>query len=164
MLTSDETAKMPAVLFHALHRTHMNAVQAELNARGISGLGSPLILLILQHHGDHGEIASQRELAQHLRVSPATIATSLKSLERMGYVEKHLDDRDNRRNRISITEKGMEALRECFLAFQQVDLRMMEGLTPEDQETLDRLHHKMLENLGAWKKDRKGGGCPCCEN
>lgn len=47
MLTSDETKNMPGMLFHALHRAHMNAVQAELHSRGLSDLGSPLILFIL---------------------------------------------------------------------------------------------------------------------
>lgn len=164
MLTSDETKNMPGMLFHALHRAHMNAVQAELHSRGLSDLGSPLILFILDHHGDHGEITSQRELAQTLRVSQAAIATSLKSMERLGYVEKRLDDRDNRRNRIAITEKGVAALKQCFEVFEQVDQRMMEGLSPQEREDIDRLHHKMLDNLGVWKKVGKGGCCPCCEN
>ena len=154
---------MPHMLFHlhALHRAHVNAVQAELNARGVSGLGSPMILFILHNYGNRGEIASQRELAQALRVSPATIATSLKSLERLGYVEKHLDDLDNRRNRVAITEAGRQALQQCFAAFQEVNRRMMEGLTPEEQQDLNRLHRKMLDNLSAYEKCDKGGCCPC---
>lgn len=155
------TKEMPGMLFHALHRTHMNAVQAELNARGLSDLGAPMILFILDHHGDHGEIASQRELAQALRVSPATIATSLKSLERLGYVEKRVDESDARRNHVIITEKGKAAVQQCFEVFQEVDRRMMEGFTVQEQEVLDRLHRKMLNNLGEWKKCDKGGCCTC---
>jgi DNA-binding MarR family transcriptional regulator len=155
---------MPGVLFHALHRAHVNAVQTELHRRGLSDLGSPLILYILEHHGDHGEIASQRELAQTLRVSQATIATSLKSLERLGYVEKRADDRDNRRNRIAITEKGAAAVKQCLEVFRQVDLRMLEGFTPLEQEELERLHGKVLKNLGVMEDEEKGGCSPCCEN
>ena len=151
------------MLFHALHRTHMNTVQAELNSRGLSDVGSPMILFILDHHGDRGEIASQRELAQTLRVSPATIANSLKSLERLGYVEKRPDARDNRRNRVIITEKGKAAVQQCFQVFHEIDRRMMEGLTDQERDDLDRLHHKMLENLGH-EKNEQGGCCPCCED
>lgn len=164
MLSSIETKEMPGILFHVLHRAHVNAVQAELHARGLSDLGAPLILFILDHHGDHGEIASQRELAQALRVSQATIATSLKSLERLGYVEKRLDNRDNRRNRVSITGKGAAALLQCSQVFTEIDRRMMEGFSPQEWEDLDRLHHKMLDNLGAGKKEEREGCCPCCEN
>lgn len=161
MLTSGETKNIPGILFHALHRTYMNAVQAEMHERGLSDVGSPLILFILDHHGDHGEIASQRELAQALRVSQATIATSLKSLERLGYVEKRLDDRDNRRNRVAITEKGKAAVKQCFQVCHEIDQRMMEGLSLQEKEDLDRLHRKLLDNLGEWKKCEKGGRCPC---
>ena len=161
MLTSENTQEMPGMMFHMLHRAHMNAVQSSLNARGLSGLGSPLILFILAHHGDHGEIASQRALAQAMRVSPATIATSLKSLERLGYVEKRLDDQDNRRNRVAITEKGAAAVKQCFEVFQEIDHRMMEGLSLQERETLDRLHRKMLDNLGPPNQSEQGGCCPC---
>lgn len=147
------------MLFHALHRLHVNALQAELNARGLSDLGSPMILFILDHHGDRGEIASQRELAQALRVSPATIATSLKSLERMGYVEKRVDKNDARRNRVIITEKGMLAVKQCNEVFAEIDHRMMEGFTPQEQEDLNRLHQKMFDNLTAHRKSEKGGCC-----
>lgn len=160
-MISGETKNIPGILFHALHRTYMNAVQTELHERGLSDLGSPLILFILDHHGDHGEIASQRELAQALRVSQATIATSLKSLERLGYVEKRLDDRDNRRNRVAITEKGKAAVKQCFQVCHEIDRRMMEGLSLQEKEDLDRLHRKLLDNLGEWKKCEKGGRCPC---
>ena len=160
MPTSTNTKKLPGVLFHVLHRAHVNAVHAELTARGLAGVGSPLILLILHNWGKDGEIASQRELAQALGVSPATIATSLKSLERLGYVEKRLDDKDNRRNRVAITEKGIAAVEECFSVFQAVDQRMLEGLTDRERDDLDRLHRKMLSNLGAENKCEKGGCCP----
>lgn len=164
MLSPKETKDMPGIRFHALHRTHMNVVQAELAARGLADVGSPLILFILDHRGDHGEIASQRELAQALRVSPATIATSLKSLERLGYVEKRPDEQDNRRNRVIITEKGKAAVQQCFQVFHEVDRRMVEGLTEQEQEEFNRLNGKMLQNLSDWRKNEKGGGCPCCED
>lgn len=163
MLSQTEICEIPGILFHALHRTYMNAVQTELHGRGLSDLGSPLILFILEHHGDHGEIASQRELAQALRVSQATIATSLKSLERLGYVEKRLDDKDNRRKRIAITEKGTAAVKQCFAVCNEINRRMMEGLSPQEKGDLDRLHRRMLENLGEQKSMKKGGCCPCCE-
>lgn len=165
MLSSTDTKGMPSMLFHVLHRTHVNALQTELHARGLADVGAPMILFILDHHGDHGEIASQRELAQALRVSPATIATSLKSLERLGYVEKRVDEKDARRNRVLITEKGKAAVQQCFAVFHDIDLRMMAGLTVQEQEELDRLHRKMLNNLGgSSEKEEKGGCCPCCED
>lgn len=164
MLGCNETENMPGMLFHAVHRARVNAVNAELAARGLSDLGSPMILFILDHHGKKGKIASQRELAEALHVSPATIAVSLKSLERLGYVEKKADEQDARRNRVTITPKGEGALKQCFELFCEIDDKMVEGFSQQEKELLNRLHQKVLDNLSAWKKDEKGGCCLCCED
>jgi DNA-binding MarR family transcriptional regulator len=153
---------IPGMMFHSLHRVHMNAVQTIMTQRGLQDLGSPMILFILQHRGQNGEIAAQRELADQLHVSPATIATSLKSLERLGYVEKSADAQDARRKRISITPKGTEAVEKCRQIFNELDRWMMEGLTEAESETLDKLHERMLNNLrekAGWEKERRGE-CP----
>ena len=148
------------MLVHAIHRARANAVSAELHARGLADVGSPLILFILDHHGQEGEIASQRDLAEALRVSPATIATSLKSLERLGYVEKKADEQDSRRNRVLITEKGKMAVKQCFELFDEIDRRMMEDISEQEQQMFLRLQKKMLDNLNPCNKEEKGGCCP----
>ncbi len=138
---------MPGILFHALNRAHRNAVTAALTQAGLSDLGSPLILMILQSRGKDGEIRAQRELADALHVSPATIAMSLKSLERVGYVEKRMDDADGRRKRISITAKGAQAVEKTWVVMRQVDHTMMEGFSEEERRALNSFHHRMLNNL-----------------
>ena len=155
---------MPGMLFHILHRAFLNAAQAELSANGLADLGSPMILFILHRRGTNGEIARQQVLSQELRVSPATIATSLKSLERLGYVEKRSDPHDARCKRIAITEKGLAAMNRCMDIFQQLDRHMLEGLTQQEQLDLERLHRKMLENLEPNWPCEKGGNHPCSEN
>lgn len=160
MLDCKKPEDLPGMLVHAIHRARANAVAAELHARGLADVGSPMILFILDNHGKEGEIASQRELAETLRVSPAAIATSLKSLERLGYVEKKVDEQDGRRNRVLITEKGKAAVKQCFELFDEIDRRMTEGISPEEQQTFIRLQKKVLDNLRVWDKSEKGGCCP----
>lgn len=73
------------VLEHKLHQAHRNAVQAELNAAGLQEVGHPLLLCILRSAGDRcpdGQVQAQRELSTLLDISPAAVATSLKSLEK----------------------------------------------------------------------------------
>lgn len=159
MLDCRRPEELPGMLVHAIHRARANAVSAELHVRGLADVGSPMILFILDHHGNEGEIASQRELAEALRVSPATIATSLKSLERLGYVEKKADEQDGRRNRVIITEKGKVAVKQCFELFDEIDRRMTVGISQQERQTFIRLQKKMLDNLSAWDKDEKGGCC-----
>ena len=136
----------PVFLFHSLHRAHHNAVMSAMAAQGLQDVGQPMILLLLERC-ENGEIASQKELAAELNVSPATIATSLKSLERMGYVKKLPDAADARRNRVSVTEKGRCAVRQCNEVFETVDQQLYAGFSQEELDTIQQFHRRMLRNL-----------------
>lgn len=142
------------MVFHSLFRAHHNAAQARLTKRGVGDVGSPRLLHVLRDCQERGETPSQRELADLLRVTPATIATSLKSLERNGYVVREIDPGDSRRNLISITDKAVEAMEAAHQVFDTVDRDMLHGFTPEEVEQLDRYHLRMLENLYAIGGDK----------
>lgn len=98
----------PEQLFHVLERKHHAAVDNLLSRNGLSNIGQPAILSILSQQ-ENGVIASQKELARRLRVSPATMTVSLKSMERDGYVKKLSNAEDLRCKPIAITEKGLRA-------------------------------------------------------
>ena len=134
-------------LFRRLTCAHRQAVQAELTREGLPGIGQPRILCILARQGDAGEISTQRELAQRLHVSAATVTTSLKSLERQGYVRTIPDEADGRRKRVAITDKGREAVGRCFEVFSRVNRQMYEGFSPEELELLQQFHNRMADNL-----------------
>ena len=150
-------------LFHALLRAHFNAQQSGLSRQGLSNLGSPKILFVLmdleEFFADCAEelemdleergapTPSQKELADILRISPATVATSLKSMERSGYVSRETDERDSRRNLISLTDRGREAMLTSRRVFQHVDEYMFHGFTEEEREQVYQLHQRMLNNL-----------------
>lgn len=138
---------LPGMLFQELTRVRHNIVHTELAAQGLSDLGAPMILFVLKHRGQEGEIAVQRQLADILHVSPATIAVSLKSLERGGYVEKRPDAADARRKRIALTSKGNDAVEMCAAVFRTVDDRMFHGFTKEETRLLTAYLRRMLENL-----------------
>lgn len=78
---------MPGILFQSVERARKQAIQTELSRRGLGTLGQPMILFLLKDKGREGRIAAQKELSDAMHVSPATVAVSLKSLEREGYVE-----------------------------------------------------------------------------
>ena len=139
--------KMPSILFHSLHRAHQNKVQAQLNAGGLEDLGSPPMLFLIHHWNEQGKLASQKELADALHIAPATVAMSLKSLERGGYVEKRADPTDQRCKRIAITPKGIQAVKRCFTIFDQVDELMFAGFSEEEQRQINQYHRRMLCNL-----------------
>ena len=138
----------PEQLFHALERKHHAAVDNLLNQYGISNIGQPVILSILSQQKD-GTVESQKELANKLRVSPATVTVSLKSMERDGYVKKLSNADDLRRKPISITEKGMKAAQLIDHVFETLDHGMYRGFSPKELEQISGLYRRMIENLAA---------------
>lgn len=138
------------MLEHKLHQAHRSAVQAELNAAGLQEVGHPLLLCILRSAGDRcpdGQIQAQRELAQMLDISPAAVATSLKSLEKNGYIHREPEPGDARRNRVRLTDKGQQAVDDCFACLQRVSRRMYAGFTTQEQTQLYNYYLRALDNL-----------------
>ena len=137
------------LLSQQLNQAHRSAVNAELSARGLSEVGHPVLLTILHSsacQGPEGQCPAQRDLAQALHISPAAVANSLKSLEKGGYIHRE-PDRDARRNRVVLTDKGRRAVDGCQEVFELVSQRMMAGFTPAEREQLLSFRRRMLRNL-----------------
>lgn len=138
----------PEQLFHVLERKHRSAVDTLLQRHGLSNIGQPVILSILSQQKD-GTIASQKELAKRLRVSPATVTVSLKSMERDGYVRKLSNAEDLRCKPISITEKGLMAAKLIDQVFETLDRGMYRGFEPEERDQISQYYERMIKNLVA---------------
>ena len=138
---------MPGILFQSVERSRKQAIQTELSRRGLGTLGQPMILFLLKDKGREGRIAAQKELSDAMHVSPATVAVSLKSLEREGYVEKLADETDQRRKAVRLTPKGEAAIQRCVQVFEAVDQSMFEGFRPEETRQACGYLMRMLHNL-----------------
>ena len=147
MLDQQQAENLPGVLFQSVSKARRQAMLTELAGRGLGDLGNPMLLFLLDARGKGGQVSSQRELSDALHVSPATVAVSLKSLERGGYVEKHPDAADQRRKAVCLTAKGAEAIQQCYQVFQKVDQVTFRGFTPEEMELFCAYQRRMLQNL-----------------
>lgn len=143
----------PEQLFHVLERKHHTAVDNLLSQNGLSNIGQPVILSILSQQ-ENGTIESQKELARRLRVSPATMTVSLKSMERDGYVKKLSNAEDLRYKPISITEKGMRAAKLIDEVFETLDHGMYRGFSADELERISQLYRRMIDNLDAFRSEK----------
>lgn len=62
--------------------------------------GQPPVLDYLSEHGE----CSQKELSDGINVSPASVAVSVKRMQKSGLITKISDENDLRCNRIALTE------------------------------------------------------------
>lgn len=137
----DEDAGLPLV-FREMQRMHRSRLQRVLNEYGLY-MGQPMILFALERIPD----ATQKELADALHISSATITTSLQRMEKAGLLTRATDPRDTRCNHIVLTDKGRHVSSECHTAFAHMDEVMFSGFTQQEKDGLDRYLRKMIDNL-----------------
>ena len=111
------------------------------------------------HHSQHrmlmhlarkeADIPSQKELAKDLGISAAAVATTLKRLEKEGYIARTITDSDNRRNEIHITEEGLSKVTEGREILESTDRSMFEGFTPEELSAFTAYLRRINQNLDA---------------
>ncbi|MBO5411423.1 MAG: MarR family transcriptional regulator [Clostridia bacterium] len=122
-----------------LHRYRISKALTGLNIYR----GQPEILAYLIAHGD----CSQKELAEHIGVSPASVATSIKRLGRAGFVERTEDENDRRINRLRITEKGRQVHSAGKSECDKTDAEMFRGFSEEEVSLFDSMLARIAENL-----------------
>ena len=99
--------------------------------------------------------ASQKDLARSMDISAATVAVSLKKLEKGGYIKREVDEKDNRLNKITITEKGNKVVKRSKEIFAAADRKILAGFREEEKHTLFVLLQKLHANLVRMEDEEK---------
>lgn len=89
--------------FGRTYRLFLSAFESEV--------GLPLVrwaLLLALYQRDTP--ASQKVLAEQLRIDPGALTRHLKAMEGLGWVERHTDTRDNRVTNVQLSANGREVV------------------------------------------------------
>ena len=136
------------LLFRAVNKMHRRCLKKEMDSRGLGKVGQPMILFMLRNHEVAAE-CDQKGFSEALGVSPATVAVSIKRMEKAGLVSKSTDRDDLRRNHLAITDKGLLLVNDCIRAFHDVDAGTFKGFSEEQRKQLESSYRRMMENLVA---------------
>ncbi len=107
---------------------------------------------ILMHLARKGTLPSQKELADHLDITPAAVTGALKKIESDGYIERKLG-KDTRYNEIKITERGRALVEYTREIFSATDRSLFEGFTEEELDTYVMFLEKMQSNMKKGKEE-----------
>lgn len=129
-------------LFRHVWRLHGNALDNVTVSQGIYKSQMKMLGHIFHHEG-----ISQRELASRLEISPPSIAVTAKKLEKMGYIQRKMDEKDNRMNILNTTPEGRELLGKTWKKFTDVDVRMFDGFGAEELMELKSFYERIQANL-----------------
>lgn len=127
---------------------HRKIMQVYLDETGVYHAQHRLLMEISRN-----PYASQNDIAKLMDVSAATIAVSLKKLEKGGYICREVDEGDNRLNQITITEKGKKVVEHSRQIFESTDRKLFEGFTDPEKSELFCLLQKINANLAKMEEE-----------
>jgi DNA-binding MarR family transcriptional regulator len=131
---------------HVEHRT-----RGEPHPSGLTDRESTLLAHIEHDHG------APSELAQHLGIAKSTLSAHVGRLESLGLIETIVDERDQRRKRLRLTDAGQSAVRrESVLDAARV-AEMLAHLTEDDRSAAVNGLALLGEAALAMMHQRRGG-------
>ncbi len=110
--------------------------------------GQVAIMRTIEEH----ENCTQADIAEMLNVTPASVATSTKRLQKAGLITKTVDEENLRCKRLSLTDEGRTAIDSHISLFKEYDERVFSDFSQEEKEQLfsylSRMSAKMQELEG----------------
>jgi len=131
-------------------RAHKKVLSKRLETTGVYQSQHRLLMYLAGH-----TCKSQKQIAEDMEISTATLAVSIKKLEHGGYLEKTMDASDNRLNTITITEKGRNVVEKSLQIFEEVDSLTFAGLSDDEMLTLSELLARVEKNLTTVNEEEK---------
>ena len=102
----------------------------------------PVLEYIHNHPG-----CTQKEIADEMMVTPASIALSTKRMQRAGLIHKDPNENNLRCNMLYTTEKGTDISQKCRQAFDTLDQKAFEGFSEDEVQSLMGYLDRIATNL-----------------
>ncbi|MBQ7499593.1 MAG: MarR family transcriptional regulator [Clostridia bacterium] len=129
--------------FITVDQLHRNRIDKNMQELGILRNQHMILMYIARKGAD----ASQAAIAKDFGISPAAVTLSIKNLEKSGYIKRTADETDSRRNKLTLTEKGVHLTEETADRFDSVDRAMFAGFSDEELGELDGYLKRIISNL-----------------
>ena len=113
------------LLSQVSHLHHARATQL-LEGLGLYRGQPPLLRALWEQEG-----LTQADLAERLKVTPATITRMLQRMERAGFLARQPDASDQRISRVYLTDAGRAIQSEAEAIFRQMEAETFAGRTAE---------------------------------
>ena len=140
------TQANPMKILIFVSQLHHRMLEKLVGATGLHRAQHRMLMTLADH-----EFEYQSALANMLEISTATVAVSLKKLERDGYIQKKVKEGDSRANFIQLTERGKKVVESSREIFESMDKKAVRGFTDEELVLLRTFLGRMYENLSERK-------------
>ncbi|MFC4242738.1 MarR family winged helix-turn-helix transcriptional regulator [Gryllotalpicola reticulitermitis] len=129
------------------------AMEAVLRPLGMTITHYSCLELLAQRPG-----LSNSELARGTFVTRQSMNVLLQALERDGYVTRPAEERVGKVLPARLTPRGRRSLEEATVAVRAVEIRMLSGMTPDEQSVAYTALQSMIRSLRTGQGDGDGEG------
>jgi DNA-binding MarR family transcriptional regulator len=123
------------------HLHHMRAHQL-FEAIGLYRGQPPVLFALWEREGQ-----TQSELAEKLRIAPATITKMLQRMEKTGFIQRKPDSEDQRISRVYLTEAGHVVQSQVEAILKTMEAETFAHITTEERAVLHRFLLQIRQNL-----------------
>ncbi|MBO6046117.1 MAG: MarR family transcriptional regulator [Erysipelotrichaceae bacterium] len=96
---------------------------------------------------------SQKEIANELHITEATLSVRIKRLEQLGYLKRLSDPADKRRYTIKVTDKGNQELEASYLCHMAIVNHILKDVTIEEYEAFMSMTNRIIHNCQSLGED-----------
>ncbi|GAA4230731.1 DNA-binding MarR family transcriptional regulator [Streptosporangium album] len=118
------------------------------------GMSAPRLRVLMRLWRD-GE-TSHSDLRRILSLDGASVTRLIKEFEAEGLVSRRIDPADNRYTLANLTPAGAQAAAELARSHQAYQVRLLDGVTAEEQETVLRALTRVCANVDRIERDPQG--------
>ena len=122
-----------------LHRARIDQL---LEALGLYRGQPPVLFELWRQEG-----LPQAELADRLKIAPATVTRMLQRMERAGFIRRQPDPDDQRVTRVYLGEAGRAIQGQVEQVFRTLEAETFAGLSPTEHDLLRGLLLRLRTNL-----------------
>ena len=89
----------------------------------------------------------QKDICEALKLKKSSITEQLDYLQTKDIIERIVDRRDKRRNRIKLTEQSLERIKEIHKMINDFNLNLIKGISEEELKSFITVLDKIEKNL-----------------
>ena len=141
---------MDSILGQICHLHHSRAHQL-LEVLGLYRGQPPVLSALWEQEGP-----TQKELAEKLQNTPATITKMLQRMEKAGFIQRKPDEVDQRITRVYLTQAGRTVKGNLEAIWKQMESETFQGFTGQELEELRGYMLRMRANLLRFEEGAAG--------
>ena len=89
----------------------------------------------------------QKDICEALKLKKSSITEQLDYLQSREIIERIVDHKDKRRNRIKLTEQSIERIKEINNSIKDFNVNLIKGISKEELECFNNVLDKIEKNM-----------------